>query len=61
MSHETHALPITDEVPPLDVSVFGTGHVGLVQAVALAIARDIARLCPPGSGLPWHVPGALCA
>ncbi|AZE48985.1 UDP-glucose dehydrogenase [Pseudomonas chlororaphis] len=45
----------------MDVSVFGTGHVGLVQAVALAIARDIARLCRPGSGLPWRVPGALCA
>ncbi|AZD08417.1 hypothetical protein C4K26_3014 [Pseudomonas chlororaphis] len=41
----------------MDVSVFGIGHVGLVQAVALAIAR----LCRLGSGSPWRVPGALCA
>ncbi|MFJ7146146.1 hypothetical protein, partial [Pseudomonas protegens] len=31
-----HPTLIMDEVVPLEVSVFGTGYVGLVQAVALA-------------------------
>jgi len=38
VSNKTNSILITDEVVSLEVSVFGTGYVGLVQAVALADA-----------------------